>query len=94
MKTGKEIMLEYCKTIKTHSIDHLQDCKDIEIGLTKYDSHRYDNYLDGHCPSSFGLDNYEGQCYINELSSPIKYTDEQCEQCKLCWKIAEKEEFN
>jgi hypothetical protein len=75
-KTGKDVILEYCDTVKTHDIDHLQSCldneRDIRNGKTKD--------LSG-CPSSYGLDDFDGLCFEEE----VKGYKAQCEQCNRCW---------
>ena len=73
MRKGKEVMIEYCENVLSHSVEHLESCLEVERGL------KNDSYidLDSHCPSSYGLDNYEGECeFISECS------------CERCWNVA------
>jgi len=83
MKTNKEIILNYCDNIKTGDIYHLQGCIDIRESLRKDDKDR--NYLVSHCPGTFGLDNFIGECEKENVSINSK---EQLKQCELCWDIA------
>jgi len=79
MKTGKEIILDYCDNIKTGDIDHLQACIDIRESLRdKSDI----NYFYDHCPSAFGLDDFTGDCEIENVGIDSK---EQLKQCRKCW---------
>ena len=48
MKTGKEIILNYCDNIKTGDIDHLQACINIRESLRRNENYR--SYLYDHCP--------------------------------------------
>lgn len=73
IKTGKEIILNYCKNIKTHSIQHLEDCLFIEETIEYYDD--INELLvrlsdSDYCPADFGLDNFKHECndefYIDE----------------------------
>ena len=82
MKTGKEIILEYCDNIKTGDIDHLQACIDIRESLRRDENDR--NYLISHCPGEFGLDDFTGDC---EIKNVIDFK-EQLKQCKECWNRA------
>ena len=79
MKTGKEIILDYCNNIKTGDIDRLQACIDIRESLRKDDKDR--NYLVSHCPGTFGLDNFIGECEIENFE--LGY--DSIKQCKKCW---------
>jgi len=74
MKTGKEIILDYCENVQTGDIDHLQACIDIKELLRKNEDDRI--YLISRCPSSFGL-NYIGLCEINDIG----FYEEQCKEC-------------
>jgi len=81
MKTGKEIILEYCDNIKTGDIDHLQACIDIRESLRDND---HINYLYDYYPGEFGLDDFTGDC---EIKNVIDFK-EQLKQCKECWNRA------
>lgn len=80
MKNGKEIVLNYCKNIKIHDIEHLKNCLDNEylIEQGKYDE------LAG-CPSNYGLDDYVGLCEREDVGKDYHKQEEQCERC---WKLA------
>ena len=80
MKTGKEIILDYCDNIKTGDIDHLQSCIDIRESLRRDKNDR--NYLISHCPGAFGLDDFIGDCKIKNVGIDSK---EQLKQCEECW---------
>ena len=72
MKTGKEIILNYCENVKTDSVEHLEVCNDIKEDL-KNNTRKHLIY---HCPSAFGLNNFTGLCEIYDEN-----TDEQCSKC-------------
>ena len=72
MKTGKEIILNYCDNIQTGDIGHLQACIDIRESLRDNGDI---NYLYDHCPSD---------C---EIKNVIDFK-EQLKQCKKCWNRA------
>lgn len=76
---SKDIILNYCKAVKTHDINHLQNALDNERCIT------YEEYdkMSG-CPSNFGLDSYIGLCEIEVVDSLGK----QEQQCLKCWKQA------
>jgi len=80
MKTGKEIILDYCENIKTGDIDHLQACIDIRESLKRNFIDK--TYLLSHCPSTFGLDKFIGECEKESVGIDSK---EQIKQCELCW---------
>jgi len=80
MKTGKEIILDYCDNIKTGDIEHLQGCINIRESLRRYENDR--NYLISYCPSAFGLDDFTGDCEIENVGIDFK---EQLKQCEKCW---------
>lgn len=83
MKTGKDIILEYCKTIETHDPDYLRDAidngKDIENGRYIQEGHEFAG-----CPTSYGLDEWEGLCE----NEKVEGWPAQREQCKKCWTMA------
>ena len=83
MKTGKEIILNYCDNIKTGDIDHLQACINIRESLRRNENYR--SYLYDHCPGAFGLDDFIGDCEIENADIGSK---EQLKQCKECWNRA------
>ena len=83
MKTGKEIILNYCDNIKTGDIDHLQACINIRESLRRNENYR--SYLYDHCPGAFGLDDFIGDCEIENADIGSK---EQLKQCKKCWNRA------
>lgn len=80
MITGKEIILNYCSTVKTHDIEHLQKAIENEkyIKAEKYEM------LNG-CPSTYGLDNHIGLCEKENIENDFVLQDEQCLKC---WKEA------
>lgn len=85
MKTGKEIMLNYCQSVHTHDLDHLESCREVKEGLEK-ESY---SLLDSHCPSVYGLGAlYLEQCFIEDIPSTWVTNREQDEQCKKCWRLA------
>jgi hypothetical protein len=75
---GKEKILEYCNQFTMPDLEHIEHAIEnkrmIENGEYRY--------LNG-CPSNYGLEEYKGQCYIEEVEQ-----DEQDNQCELCWKKA------
>lgn len=83
MKSGKEIVLNYCKEVLTNDIDHLQSCKDNEIDI-KSGKYLKDNYELSGCPSNYGLDEVDGLCFEEE----VKGYQNQKKQCISCWKKA------
>jgi hypothetical protein len=85
MKSGKDVVLEYCSTVKTHDIDHLQSCLDNERDIK---NGKYDDLSS--CPSSFGLDDFDGLCFEEE----VKGLREQYEQCRRCWITALESEIS
>lgn len=75
MKTGKDVILEYCnKVISNTDIEHVYHCFDV----IKFVPTGYIHQLTGHCPSVFGLANYEGECANH--TEPV--------DCEKCWKKA------
>lgn len=100
MKTGKEIILEYCKSVVSYSIEFLEACNNIKDCLSGKEYAK--DYIDDYCFSTFIEDDFKGfvkECKIN----PIKYPEGQygcdgiyeqrSQQCKLCWENALKKEF-
>jgi hypothetical protein len=79
METGKETILNYCKQFSESSIDHIQNCLDNK-GMIEKGEYKY---LEG-CPSSFGLDHFEGLCCEEQEDG----LESQYEQCEECWKMA------
>jgi len=80
MKTGRDIILEYCKNVSTNDIDYLQGCNDVVLSLEREGV----NYHFDHCPSSYGIDNFfDGDCSEHEVDEK-----EQDDQCKRCWERA------
>jgi hypothetical protein len=80
LENGKEIILNYCKTVKTHDIDHLQSSIENVWYIEKNDY----EMLNG-CPSTYGLDDYVGFCEIENVGQEW---EKQKEQCLKCWKNA------
>lgn len=78
MSNEKEIILKYCKTVKTHDIEHLE--KSIENA--RYIENGQYEMLNG-CPSAYGLDDHVGLCEIENVGQDYKL---QSEQCLKCWK--------
>jgi hypothetical protein len=92
VETGKDVMLNYCKTVFSNSAEHIYDCEDVERGLQKPDLNTdfdsiYDKYLDGHCPSAHGLTDYKGQCAVHMVDVNNRRNREDS-LCKDCWRIA------
>jgi len=79
MKTGKDVILNYCETIKTHDIEHLQNCLDNEKDIKNGDL----SILAG-CPMNFGLDDFEGLCEKEDVHG----WQAQSLQCYNCWRQA------
>lgn len=80
MSNGKETVLHYCKTVKTHDIEHLEKAIENQRYIKKGE---YD-MLNG-CPSAYGLDDHVGLCEIEDVGQDYK---KQSEQCLKCWKNA------
>lgn len=80
MSNGKEVILNYCKTVQTHDIDHLQSA----IENTKYIEKGEYHMLNG-CPSTYGLDDFVGLCEIEDVGQDW---ERQSKQCLSCWKKA------
>ncbi len=87
MRSGEEIVLEYCDTIKTHDIDHLRSCLNNARDIREGKHFKYE--LSG-CPSSYGLDEWDGLCFEEE----VKGFKAQSEQCKKCWIQALEDNFD
>jgi hypothetical protein len=79
LNSEKEIILKYCKTVKTHDIDHLQDA----IENARYIESGEYKMMNG-CPSSYGVEEHVGICEIEEHKDwdINKLTD----MCNRCWK--------
>ena len=92
MRSGKEIVLEYCANIETHDVDHLVSCLDNEKDI-KSGEYLKDGYELSGCPASYGLD---GLDELNELcfKEETKNFKEQYEQCRKCWIQALESNFN
>lgn len=80
MSNGKEIVLNYCKTVKTHDIEHLQHAIENQRYIEKGDY----EMLNG-CPSTYGLDDHVGLCETEDVGQDY---EKQKEQCLKCWKQA------
>lgn len=81
MSNRKETILKYCSQFSSVTIEHMENAienkKLIEEG-------RY-RELNG-CPSSFGLEDYEGLCETEETDN---YTNKQkMDMCERCWNKA------
>ena len=76
--TNKEKIIKYCETVETHCMDHLQGCQDVLSGLTVENCK---NYILDHCPSAFGLDDFNGLCHTEGSMGTV-------DQCKRCWAMA------
>ena len=89
MRSGKEIVLEYCETVETHDINHLhssiENGRDIKSG-----EYLEDKYELSSCPSAYGLDEWDGLCFEEE----VKGNKAQGEQCRKCWLQALDTEFD
>lgn len=87
MRSGEEIILEYCDNVETHDIDHLVSSLDNAKDIRAKNHLEYE--LSG-CPSSFGLDEWDGLCFEEEVEG----YKAQCEQCKKCWIQALEDNFD
>jgi hypothetical protein len=92
MKTGKEIIMNYCKNVQCHDIDHLSNCEDVLIELRKVDKGKEFEYTNVDvCPSSYGLDDFVGTCQLSKENEDtydcLANTDwdKMCEFCQKCW---------
>jgi hypothetical protein len=85
--TGEEIVLEYCDNIESNDPLYIQSCLDNARDIRAKKQFEYE--LSG-CPSSYGLDEWNGLCFDEE----VKGYKAQCEQCKNCWIQALEEEFD
>ena len=103
MRTGKEIILNYCKNVSSDKIDNFQDCEDIKHCLMQDKYNACD--LSYHCIISFIPENFKGFVELC-LTNPIVHCDvhlgchqgdriveEKIEQCRVCWKNALEQEF-
>lgn len=78
MMNNKDTILEYCKTVMTHDIDHLQNA----IENARYIENGEYEMMNG-CPSAYGLDYHVGICEIEEIDD---YTEPQkIDMCNRCW---------
>ena len=79
MSSEREIILNYCKTVETNDIEHLQNA--IENARYIKDS---DYKMMNGCPSTYGLDEHVGLCEIEETDD---YKEPQkTDMCNRCWK--------
>lgn len=91
IKAGKELIIEYCKNIKTNSIEHLEACKEVEGGLAQtLTKDIFIDYLDGHCPCNYISDSYKNQI-IDECD--ISQSQIDISDCLTCWEKALNKEF-
>ena len=79
--TNKEKILNYCKHYMSGSIDSLQTRDDIVSGLTQ---ENFKHYLLSGCPHTWGLDEFDGDCYKDNHKGELSYL-EQTKQCENCW---------
>lgn len=79
MNNGKEIVLNYCGQFTNYSIEHMENAIENEE-LIKQGRYRD---LNG-CPSSYGLDDYAGLCFEEDVVG----NEAQLQQCESCWKKA------
>lgn len=80
MSEKRELILNYCKTLQTHDVEHLQSAIENQRLIEKGE---YD-MLNG-CPSTYGLDDYVGLCEEEDVGQDFK---KQNLQCLNCWKKA------
>lgn len=80
MSNGKENVLNYCSQFSSYSIEHMENALENKklIEQEKYED------LNG-CPSSYGLDEFNGLCFEETLGEDYS---EQSQQCERCWKKA------
>ena len=103
MKTGKEIILNYCENVSSDRIDHLKDCEDIKHNLMQNEYNEKD--LTDHCITSFIPEDFNGFVELC-LTNPIVHCDvhpgchqgdriieEKFKQCRICWENALAKEF-
>jgi hypothetical protein len=75
---SKIIILNYCKTLKTHDIDHLQSAIENE----RYIENGEYEMMNG-CPRTYGLNDHIGLCEIEDTDH---YTEQQkTDMCNRCW---------
>jgi hypothetical protein len=84
MKTGREVILNYCnKILNLVDLDHLHACKEVKHGV---EGGHIDFLIEQrHCPDDYGLENFVGDCEFEEIKSNYK---KRLEQCKKCWNRA------
>lgn len=77
MTNNKLTVIQYCGSVKTHDIDHLQNAIDNKRSI---EGNQYENLVG--CPSAYGLDDHEGLCGKIDVG---KDYEKQKEQCLQCW---------
>jgi hypothetical protein len=64
-------------------VEHLMHCEEL-----RYEFKQKNLNIDSvGCPSNFGLDEYDGLCFEEDLDNSITYK-QSVEMCRRCWKIA------
>lgn len=76
---SKDIILKYCTQFNDASIEHIANCIDNKWLI---EQERYIE-LNG-CPSSYGLDDFDGLCFVEKVEG----NEAQLDQCERCWKEA------
>lgn len=85
--TGKDVIFKYCSNVA--SVEEAQAAEDIVLGLKINDY----KYLDSHCPTGWGLNNFIPLCEDPEYKEK-HFTDDDCKRCwekALALEIPEKE---
>lgn len=76
---NKDTIYTYCKTVRTHDIDHLHNALENARYIEKAEYEQMNG-----CPSSYGLEDHVGIC---EIENTDAYTQLQImNMCHRCWK--------
>ena len=82
VQLGKKQLLIFAKNVETHDIDYLEN---VLNNLHVLKKHQPGAHLSG-CPSSYGLEYYEGLCFqANTENMSLKEKEKMCNDC---WKKA------
>lgn len=80
--TGKEVVINFCENVETHDIDYLENVLN-NLHVLKKNQPVAD--LSG-CPSSYGLEYYEGLCFQEDTKNMSLKEKEK--MCNDCWRKA------
>jgi hypothetical protein len=75
LTNNKLTVIQYCGSVKTHDIDHLQNAIDNKRSI---EGNQYEK-LTG-CPSAYGIDHYVGLCETIDVGKDYEKQNEQCLQ--------------